>query len=133
MLSGAGSVSAQSSGPSKHDALYVTFSAAAGYDDDVPGMDPSVAALQSRALTSLDPRLNYAWAAKHFRFDAAVGSNLRYSGTSQSIAGNAHFGTIGFSGGSARTRVSFNQSANYSSAYLSGLFPVAVSGVTDAG
>jgi hypothetical protein len=132
MLSGAGSVSAQSVSPSKHDALYVTFSAAAGYDDNVLTTDASVAAPKALAVTSFDPRLNYAWGGKRMQFDASVGSNLRYSGTSRSVLGNAHYGAVGFSGGSARTRVSLNQSVNYSSAYLSGLFPAAAPGVPQA-
>lgn len=120
--------------PSKHDALYMTLSASADHDDSAATTSLSNAGTpkQAGALTTLGPRLVYGWGGKHLRVDASAGSALRYSSTSQSFAGNTHYGGFGVSGGTKRTRVSFGHSLSYSPAYLFGLLPPASSGVNDA-
>ena len=63
------------------------------------------------------------WTGKAIQLSASASSSLRYYQETHDFLGTTSFGAFGLSAGSQRTRVSINQSINYSPAYFYGLFP----------
>lgn len=111
--------------PSIRHTLDVTLSAAQGYDDNLlAGSGLTAVPSQSSGMFSeLAPGVTYAWIGKTAQFNATAGSSIRYYQSQHGFLGSTHFGAIGFSAGSERTRFSINQSFSYSPSYFYGLYP----------
>jgi hypothetical protein len=113
--------------PSVQRSLDFTVSAAEGYDDNVLAEDGGLGVGAEHQLsglfTSIVPGLTYSWSGKSVEFSASGSASFRYYQKEHESLGRTAFGAVGLSAGSDRTRLSLNQSVNYSPAYFYGLFP----------
>ncbi len=113
--------------PSMHQAFDVMVSISEAYNDNAIGSG-TAGGLDSPLLltglyTGVSPSASYVHVGERAKFDATVGTNLRYYGSQHGLVGTSYLGAVGFSSQTERTHVALSQTASYAPASFLGLLP----------